>query len=40
MNFYHRGMPVGFSNAHYGQPLNMISPGNSEGMYDGWETGT
>ncbi|KAI8846227.1 galactose-binding domain-like protein [Chytridium lagenaria] len=27
------------SNAHYGSPFKMISPGYSEGMYDGWETG-
>ncbi|KAJ3417227.1 hypothetical protein HDV05_006433 [Chytridiales sp. JEL 0842] len=32
------GKPTGCSNAHYGKPFNMISPGKSEGMYDGWET--
>ncbi|KAJ3214669.1 hypothetical protein HDU67_001375 [Dinochytrium kinnereticum] len=33
------GKPVAFSNAHYGNPFKMISPGKAEGMYDGWETG-
>ncbi|KAJ3109182.1 hypothetical protein HDU97_008581 [Phlyctochytrium planicorne] len=32
------GKPVSFSNAHYGSPFKMISPGKSEGMFDGWET--
>ncbi|KAJ3316383.1 hypothetical protein HDU76_001847 [Blyttiomyces sp. JEL0837] len=32
------GIPTGFSNAHYGTPFRMIQPGESEGMYDGWET--
>ncbi|CAG5041413.1 unnamed protein product [Parnassius apollo] len=32
------GYCVGFSNAHYGHPSNMIKPGKSKIMADGWET--
>ncbi|KAJ0178659.1 hypothetical protein K1T71_005434 [Dendrolimus kikuchii] len=28
----------GYSNAHYGHPRNVIKPGKSQSMADGWET--
>ncbi|KAJ3128375.1 hypothetical protein HK098_004622 [Nowakowskiella sp. JEL0407] len=32
------GKSIGCSDAHFGKPINLISPHNSTGMYDGWET--
>ncbi|XP_046445187.1 allantoicase-like [Daphnia pulex] len=32
------GECMGFSDAHFGNPKNLISPGRGTGMYDGWET--
>ncbi|KAL6047216.1 hypothetical protein STEG23_021901, partial [Scotinomys teguina] len=32
------GVCVGFSNAHFGHPNNMIGVGNPKSMADGWET--
>lgn len=32
------GMPLGCNDAHFGVPLNIISPGTAENMGDGWET--
>ncbi|CAG9794965.1 unnamed protein product [Diatraea saccharalis] len=32
------GTCQGYSNAHYGHPRNMIKPGKSQCMADGWET--
>lgn len=32
------GACVDFSDAHYGHPDNLLKPGPSEGMFDGWET--
>lgn len=29
---------LGYSNAHYGHPRNIIKPNNGETMADGWET--
>ncbi|CAH0725354.1 unnamed protein product, partial [Brenthis ino] len=29
---------LGYSNAHYGHPRNIIKPSKGEAMYDGWET--
>lgn len=29
---------IGYSNAHYGHPKNMIKPCKSLTMADGWET--
>ena len=34
----HGGRIVACSDMHYGNPQNMIMPGLSLGMYDGWET--
>lgn len=31
-------MSIGYSNAHYGHPRNIIKPNKSETMADGWET--
>ena len=30
------GECIGFSDAHFGNPKNLISPGRGTGMYDGW----
>ena len=32
------GMCIGYSDAHYGHPRNLIQPGRAETMADGWET--
>ena len=32
------GVCVGFSNAHFGHPRNLIKPGKGINMGDGWET--
>lgn len=32
------GSCVGYSNAHYGHPRNLIKPGRGVNMGDGWET--
>lgn len=32
------GVCLGFSDAHFGHPRNMIGPGTSSSMADGWET--
>jgi allantoicase len=32
------GQCIGFSDAHYGHPKNLISPGRAANMADGWET--
>jgi allantoicase len=32
------GICVGYSNVHYGHARNMIGPGRSNIMADGWET--
>ncbi|ORY49959.1 allantoicase [Rhizoclosmatium globosum] len=32
------GIPVSFTNSHYGTPQNMLMKRESAGMYDGWET--
>lgn len=32
------GVCKGYSNAHYGHPKNLISPGIGKNMGDGWET--
>lgn len=32
------GMCIGYSDAHFGQPRNLIQPGRAEIMADGWET--
>ena len=32
------GICVGYSNVHYGHARNMIGPGRSSVMSDGWET--
>jgi len=32
------GECIGYSNAHYGNPKNLISPGRASSMSDGWET--
>lgn len=32
------GVCVGYSDAHYGHPRNLISPGRGSTMADGWET--
>ncbi|XP_014370334.2 allantoicase [Papilio machaon] len=32
------GCCVGFSNAHFGHPKNIIKPGKGRAMSDGWET--
>lgn len=32
------GMCLGFSDAHFGHPRNMINPGPAANMADGWET--
>ncbi|RKO87767.1 Allantoicase domain-containing protein [Blyttiomyces helicus] len=32
------GKALSWSDAHYGKPSLLISPGDAEGMYDGWET--
>lgn len=29
---------IGYSNAHFGHPRNLIKDGESIGMFDGWET--
>jgi allantoicase len=34
----HGGRVVQCSDEHYGNPQNMIMPGLSQGMHDGWET--
>ncbi|XP_025783160.1 probable allantoicase [Puma concolor] len=34
----HGGACVGFSNAHFGHPNNMIGVGKARSMADGWET--
>jgi allantoicase len=34
----HGGSVVDCSDMHYGEPRNMLMPGASRGMYDGWET--
>jgi len=34
----HGGVCQSYSNAHYGHPKNLISPGTSKNMGDGWET--
>ena len=31
-------MCIGYSDAHFGQPRNLIQPGRAEIMADGWET--
>ena len=30
------GKCIGFSDAHFGAPRNLISPGHSTSMADGW----
>ena len=32
------GRPVAWSDAHYGSPANLLAPGESANMGDGWET--
>lgn len=32
------GSCVAYSDAHYGHPRNLISPGRGVNMGDGWET--
>ena len=32
------GLCLGYSNAHYGHPRNIIKPGPGVNMGDGWET--
>ena len=32
------GLCLGYSDAHYGHPRNMIKPGPGVNMGDGWET--
>ncbi|WP_417624377.1 allantoicase [Paremcibacter congregatus] len=32
------GMPLGCNDAHFGVPMNIITPGVAENMGDGWET--
>ena len=32
------GMCIGYSDAHFGHPRNLIQPGRAETMADGWET--
>ena len=32
------GRPVAWSDAHYGTPANLLAPGESANMGDGWET--
>ncbi|KAG7391873.1 hypothetical protein PHYPSEUDO_003079 [Phytophthora pseudosyringae] len=34
----HGGKVVGFNDAHYGHPRNLLAPGRSKTMADGWET--
>lgn len=34
----HGGQVVGFNDAHYGHPRNLMAPGRSKTMADGWET--
>ncbi|POM63512.1 Allantoicase [Phytophthora palmivora] len=34
----HGGKVVGFNDAHYGHPRNLIAPGRSKTMAGGWET--
>jgi len=34
----HGGKVVGFNDAHYGHPRNLMAPGRSKTMADGWET--
>ncbi|GMF37554.1 unnamed protein product [Phytophthora lilii] len=34
----HGGKVVGFNDAHYGHPRNLVAPGRSKTMADGWET--
>ena len=31
-------MCIGYSDAHFGHPRNLIQPGRAETMADGWET--
>ena len=38
LSFENGGVCVGFSNAHYGHPRNLIKPGRGFNMGDGWET--
>ncbi|MBB3950680.1 allantoicase [Aureimonas jatrophae] len=32
------GVPLGWNDAHYGHPANMLAPGRAPVMADGWET--
>jgi allantoicase len=34
----HGGLVTGCSDMHYGNPQNMLMPGQPAGMHDGWET--
>ncbi|CEG40233.1 allantoicase [Plasmopara halstedii] len=34
----HGGRVISYSDAHYGHPRNLIAPGRSKSMADGWET--
>jgi allantoicase len=34
----HGGMVVGVSDEHYGNPADMLMPGQPQGMHEGWET--
>ncbi|KAI9918964.1 hypothetical protein PsorP6_011577 [Peronosclerospora sorghi] len=34
----HGGQVIGYSDAHYGHPRNLLAPGRSETMAGGWET--
>lgn len=38
MSLQNGGKCIGYSNAHYGHPKNLIKPGRGINMGDGWET--
>lgn len=38
INLVNGGLCVGYSNAHYGHPQNLIKPSKGCNMADGWET--
>ncbi|KAI9919418.1 hypothetical protein PsorP6_017640 [Peronosclerospora sorghi] len=38
LSIAHGGQVIGYSDAHYGHPRNLLAPGRSETMAGGWET--
>ena len=37
-NLIRSGKALSYTNAHYGHPMILLAPGDSKGMFDGWET--